>query len=232
MGSGPTTITDSTGKVLAAALNTVTAAKGGTGLDTSASSGVAQVSGGTWSVSNALPSATTATTQSTHDSSTKPATTAFVDTSLPTRATLTHLPRKAVSGSFNGYYSVGLALRDVTDTSDLSTNYIDTVSEMLNQNDSFSQTFDLASGTYDIFVIAWCDTSMGKVQLAIDDTNVGGLLDTYRSAIAWKRLEVNSVSISAGKHKLTCTTDTTKNGSSSNYFQYIGPIYILPHGAD
>ncbi len=52
---------------------------GGTGINTSASSGVAQVSSGTWSVSTALPSTTTATTQTIGDNSTKVATTAYSD---------------------------------------------------------------------------------------------------------------------------------------------------------
>lgn len=60
-------------------LPTITAAKGGTGIDTSASTGVAQVSSGTWSVSTALASGTTATTQSANDNSTKVATTAYAD---------------------------------------------------------------------------------------------------------------------------------------------------------
>ena len=46
-GSGPTTLTDSAGKILAAALNIVTAAKGGFGSDVSASSGVPLFASGT-----------------------------------------------------------------------------------------------------------------------------------------------------------------------------------------
>lgn len=53
--------------------------KGGTGIDTSASTGIAQVSGGSWSVSTALANGTTATTQTAADNSTKVATTAYVD---------------------------------------------------------------------------------------------------------------------------------------------------------
>jgi hypothetical protein len=51
---------------------------GGTGLNTSASTGVAQVNGGTWSVSAGLANGTTATTQSAGDTSTKVATDQFV----------------------------------------------------------------------------------------------------------------------------------------------------------
>lgn len=58
---------------------TLATARGGTNLDTSASTGVAQVASGTWSVSTALPSGTTATTQTGADNSTKVATTAYVD---------------------------------------------------------------------------------------------------------------------------------------------------------
>lgn len=60
-------------------------ANGGTNLNTSASTGVAQVSSGTWSVSTALTSGTTATTQTADDNSTKVATTAYVDR-MKTRA--------------------------------------------------------------------------------------------------------------------------------------------------
>lgn len=56
----------------------VSAAKGGTGIDTSASTGVPQVNAGTWSVSTALANGTTATTQTAGDNTTNVATTAFV----------------------------------------------------------------------------------------------------------------------------------------------------------
>ncbi len=52
---------------------------GGTGIDTHASTGIAQVAAGVWSVSTALASGTTATTQSAGDNSTKVATTAYAD---------------------------------------------------------------------------------------------------------------------------------------------------------
>lgn len=51
---------------------------GGTGIDSSASTGVAQVASGTWSVSTALANGTTAQTQTVGDGSTKVATDAFV----------------------------------------------------------------------------------------------------------------------------------------------------------
>jgi hypothetical protein len=51
---------------------------GGTGLNTSASTGVAQVAAGTWSISSALTNGTTATTQTESDATTKIATDAFV----------------------------------------------------------------------------------------------------------------------------------------------------------
>jgi hypothetical protein len=57
---------------------TVGATYGGTGLDSHTATGIAQVAGGTWSVSTALANGTTATTQSAGDSSTKVATTAYV----------------------------------------------------------------------------------------------------------------------------------------------------------
>lgn len=57
----------------------VSATYGGTGLASNASTGVAQVLSGTWSVSTALASGTTATTQSAADNSTNLATTAYVD---------------------------------------------------------------------------------------------------------------------------------------------------------
>lgn len=55
---------------------------GGTGLNSSASTGVAQVASGTWSVSTALANGTTATTQSQLDGSTKVSTTLYVDTAV------------------------------------------------------------------------------------------------------------------------------------------------------
>ena len=66
---------------------------GGTGADSHASTGVAQVSAGTWSWSTALAAGTTATTQSTGDNTTKVATDAFVNSSIaaisPASTTLT-----------------------------------------------------------------------------------------------------------------------------------------------
>jgi hypothetical protein len=69
---------------------TVANTNGGTGQNTSASTGVAQVAAGAWSVSTAIANATTATTQSGGDNSTKLATTAYVDgaTDLGTTRTL------------------------------------------------------------------------------------------------------------------------------------------------
>lgn len=57
-------------------------AYGGTNIDSSVSTGVAQVAAGTWSVSTALPSTTTATTQTAGDNSTSVATDAFVTTAI------------------------------------------------------------------------------------------------------------------------------------------------------
>lgn len=62
----------------------ITATYGGTGIDSHTSTGIAQVSSGTWSVSTALANGTTATTQSANDASTKVATTAYADTSAAT----------------------------------------------------------------------------------------------------------------------------------------------------
>lgn len=83
-GGGPVvSVAGKTGVVTLAAgdiaSGTLATARGGTNLDTSASTGVAQVSSGTWSVSAALAGGTTATTQSAADNSTKVATTAYVD---------------------------------------------------------------------------------------------------------------------------------------------------------
>lgn len=61
---------------------TLGANNGGTGQNTSSSTGVAQVNSGTWSVSTALSNGTTATTQSALDNSTKVATTAYVDSAV------------------------------------------------------------------------------------------------------------------------------------------------------
>ena len=60
------------------------AAYGGTGINSSASTGSAQVAAGTWFVSTALANGTTATTQSASDNSTKVATTAYVDAATGT----------------------------------------------------------------------------------------------------------------------------------------------------
>lgn len=56
--------------------------RGGTGADSSASTGVAQISSGTWSFSTALANGTTATTQASTDNSTKVATDAYVTTAI------------------------------------------------------------------------------------------------------------------------------------------------------
>lgn len=61
-------------------LPTITAAIGGTGINSGSSTGVAQVNAGTWSVSTALASGTTASTQAAGDNSTNIATTAYFDT--------------------------------------------------------------------------------------------------------------------------------------------------------
>ena len=57
---------------------TVNATSGGTGTDSHTATGVAQLSGGTWSFSTALTNGTTATTQAPGDNTTNVATTAFV----------------------------------------------------------------------------------------------------------------------------------------------------------
>jgi hypothetical protein len=57
----------------------LTPANGGTGQNTSSSTGVAQVSSGVWSVNTGLANGTTAATQTEGDDSTKIATTAYVD---------------------------------------------------------------------------------------------------------------------------------------------------------
>lgn len=67
-------ITSSTWQATAIASN-----YGGTGIDTSASTGIPIVTSGTWSTTTALPSTTTATTQASNNSTTKVATTAFVN---------------------------------------------------------------------------------------------------------------------------------------------------------
>lgn len=61
---------------------TLANSRGGTGADSSASTGVAQVASGTWSFSTALANGTTASTQSAGDNTTKVATDAFVTTAI------------------------------------------------------------------------------------------------------------------------------------------------------
>jgi lysophospholipase L1-like esterase len=58
-GSGPTTLTDSVGKVLSAALNTVGAAQGGTGLATHTTNGLLQATGSTTLQSTLTPAGLT-----------------------------------------------------------------------------------------------------------------------------------------------------------------------------
>ncbi len=80
---------------------------GGTGLSTSASTGVAQVSSGTWSVSTALANGTTATTQSAADNSTKVATTAYSDTSTALKL---NIANSAPTGLFDASATTQLKL--------------------------------------------------------------------------------------------------------------------------
>lgn len=72
---------DITGKLTSGTWNgsIIGALYGGTGIDTSGATGVAQVSGGVWSISSALANGTTATTQAANDNSTKVATTGYVN---------------------------------------------------------------------------------------------------------------------------------------------------------
>lgn len=56
---------------------------GGTGLNTSGSTGIPNITAGTWAVSTALPSTTTAANQTAKDNSTKVANTAYVDAPTP-----------------------------------------------------------------------------------------------------------------------------------------------------
>jgi len=86
-GSGATQITDSAGKILSAALNTVAVAQGGTGL-TSLGTGVVSALGNATNAANGIVTyngslgSATATTQSQADNSTKVATTAYVDLAM------------------------------------------------------------------------------------------------------------------------------------------------------
>jgi hypothetical protein len=78
---------------------TVNATKGGTGADTHTSTGIAQVSSGTWSISTTLANGTTATTQSPADNSTKVATTAYADA---LGALKLNIASPTPTGTFNG----------------------------------------------------------------------------------------------------------------------------------
>lgn len=82
---------------------------GGTGANSSAATGVAQVASGTWSFSTALANGTTCTTQSASDNSTKCATTAYADAEPGTGA------NKALSNLAS--VAVSLALTPGTDNS-------------------------------------------------------------------------------------------------------------------
>lgn len=85
--------------------------RGGTGLDTSGSTGIAQILSGTWSVSTALVNGTTATTQSAGDNTTKIATDAFVTTAI----------NNAIAG-VNPAVAVQAATTQASDTSGLTYN--------------------------------------------------------------------------------------------------------------
>ena len=80
-GTGVATwITTPSGANLASALTSALPnTKGGTGADSSSSTGIAQVSTGSWSFSTALANGTTATTQSANNNSTNVSTTAYAD---------------------------------------------------------------------------------------------------------------------------------------------------------
>lgn len=71
---------------------------GGTGLDSSSSTGVAQVVLGTWSISTALANGTTGTTQTAGDNSTLLATTAYVDSAITTASAETLSPLLLMGG--------------------------------------------------------------------------------------------------------------------------------------
>ncbi len=97
---------------------------GGTGIDSHAATGIAQVTSGTWSVSAALANGTTATTQSGGDNSTKVATTAYVASPgaiTPTTVTAGGIitggndTTRTTAGTINttGFTSTGLVLPTV-----------------------------------------------------------------------------------------------------------------------
>jgi hypothetical protein len=105
----------------------LSASRGGTGLDTSASTGVAQVNAGTWSVSTALANGTTATTQAPTDNSAKVATDAFVQAVVanaiagvnPAIAVLAATTAASDTSSYtysNGVGGIGATLTGVANT--------------------------------------------------------------------------------------------------------------------
>lgn len=114
LGTGVATfLATPSGANLASALTTsLPNTKGGTGGDSSAATGVAQVSSGTWSYSTALANGTTATTQAQADNSTKPATTAYTDLAVA-NAVAGVDPAVAVlaasTASLTGTYSNGVS---------------------------------------------------------------------------------------------------------------------------
>lgn len=103
---------------------TVSTTYGGTGIDSHAASGIAQVASGIWSASTALANGTTATTQSAGDNSTKVATTAYValpGAIAPTTVTASGIVTggndttrtTAVTINTTGFTSTGLVLPTV-----------------------------------------------------------------------------------------------------------------------
>jgi hypothetical protein len=101
---------------------------GGTGVDSSASSGVAQLSSGSWSFSTVLANGTTATTQTSSDNSTNIATTAYVKSQGYGTGTVTSIGLTDNTGGFTvgsspvtGSGSITITNKSVQTVTDAST---------------------------------------------------------------------------------------------------------------
>lgn len=116
----------------------VSAAKGGTGLNTSSSTGIPQLSSGTWSVTATLANGTSATTQTAGDATDKVATDNFVTTAVSNYVLLNS---QTVSGA-------SVVKFDVSTSGALSSTYTTYEIVMVNAiTSSASKTIYLRQGT-------------------------------------------------------------------------------------
>jgi|GEM_PF-6723728 hypothetical protein len=180
---------------------------GGTGINTSASTGIAQVAAGVWSISTALVNGTIATTQSVGSNDTKVATDAYVDNISYHDAHLTLYPANASSTTQGTWVS-------------------EVVNELLNGdfynssvtiNDQINFIVGTSAGTYTFNIQYFKGTNRGQIAFLLDGTSIG-TADGYLSSAPTGAyyLTITGQVVTAGKHTLSIKV-TGKNSSSSNY---------------